>query len=183
MRRMLLPVLLLLAACSAAPPDEAELSASASMPLQAPVSSTAASGEVVHRWPDTTENTAGPYSWNGSGCGKSCNSGFMHNCYGACDVEIHIGAVTGGGTRDDGAAAVAVAGHEGTYRRLDAQNEEWTVDMHGTAVSIRVVQRGDSGAGLAEAHAIIDSMYPEPADNGLGFRLVFRLTTDDWDSG
>jgi hypothetical protein len=36
---------------------------------------------------------------------------------------------------------------------------------------------------LAEAHAIIASMRTEFWTNGRGFRLVFRLTTDDWDSG
>lgn len=42
---------------------------------------------------------------------------------------------------------------------------------------------GASEASLAEAHAIIDSMRMEPWDNRLGFRLVFTITTDDWDPG
>jgi hypothetical protein len=40
-----------------------------------------------------------------------------------------------------------------------------------------------SEADLTEAHAIIASMYTEAQDNLYGFRLVFRLTTNDWDSG
>jgi hypothetical protein len=42
---------------------------------------------------------------------------------------------------------------------------------------------GTSQPDLAEAHAIIDSIRAEPSDNNLGFRLVFTLTTSDWDSG
>jgi hypothetical protein len=77
-----------------------------------------------------------------------------------------------------------VAGHDSMYRRLDALREQWIVDIEGTLIAIQVIaEPGTSEADLAEAHAIIDSMRTEPQDTALGFRLVFRLTTDDWDSG
>ena len=108
----------------------------------------------------------------------------MHNCYGPCNVEIHVGLATDDAIRDqEGDSAASVAGHEARYRRIDDRSEEWLVDINGKTVAIRVVQRGESEAGLAEAYAIVDSMHTEPADNALGFHLVFRLTTNDWDSG
>jgi hypothetical protein len=58
----------------------------------------------------------------------------------------------------------------------------WSTE--GTSVAIRLEARGlTSQADLDEAHAIIDSMRAQKRDNGLGFRLLFTLTTDDWDSG
>jgi hypothetical protein len=62
--------------------------------------------------------------------------------------------------------------------------EEWLVDIEGSTYFIRIAaEPGTSDADLAEAHAIVDSMRTEPQDSDLGFRLVFRLATDDWDSG
>ena len=82
-----------------------------------------------------------------------------------------------------GATAVTVAGHEGTYRRIDGR-EQWTVVIEGKTIAIVLEARpGTSAADLADAHAIIDSMRTEPQDNYLGFRLVFTLGTNDWDSG
>lgn len=50
-------------------------------------------------------------------------------------------------------------------------------------IAIRLEARpGTSQADLADAHAIVDSMRAEPWDNGLGFRLVFTLTNNAWDS-
>ena len=40
-----------------------------------------------------------------------------------------------------------------------------------------------SQADLAEAHAIIESMRTEAYATGYGFRLLFDIGTDDWDSG
>ena len=189
MRRMLLPMLLLLAACSAMAPDQAEPSASdepgpsASMqlppPLPSPVS--AAEVEVALGWPDTNENRAGVYSWDGSRCaGPFCSIGFMHNGYGSGNLEIRVEVVSDGDT-PSGATAVTVAGHNGTYQRIDAQQEEWMVDIGGKTITIRFTARpGTSRAELAEAYAIIGSMRAEVPG---GFRLFFRLTTDDWDSG
>jgi hypothetical protein len=151
-------------------------------PPTAPPAS-AAEGERVRGWPDTTENQPGVYSWDGSPCGMSCNSGFMHNGYGSGNLEIRIEVVRGPPT-DDGATAVTVAGHSGMYRRIDAQQEEWIVDIEGTTIAIRFTARpGTSQAELAEAYAIIGSMRTEPQDTDLGFRLVFTLTTNNWDSG
>ena len=141
-------------------------------------------GEVVRGWPDTNENPAGVYSWDGSGCaGAFCVMGFMHNGYGSGNLEIRVEVVSDGAT-PSGATAVTVAGHNGMYRRIDAQQEEWIVDIEGTAIAIRFTARpGTSEAELAEAYAIIGSMRTEEHDNRRGFRLIFTLTTDDWDSG
>ena len=149
-----------------------------------PLPSPSPRDEVVHRWPDTTENPAGLYAWGGRSCGPSCNIGFMHNGYGSGDVEITIDVVPGPAP-DDGGNVVTVAGHDGVYRRIDARREEWIVDIEETTLAIRLTtRRGTSDADLTEAHAIIDSMYTEPTDAApYGFRLVFRLTTADWDSG
>jgi hypothetical protein len=146
--------------------------------------SPAPDGEVVHGWPDTNENAAGLYSWDGSPCGMSCNIGFMHNGYGSGDVEIRIDVRPQGVIPHDG-DAVTVAGHDGIYRRNDLRNEEWwIVGIEGTTIVIHLTARpGTSQADLEEAHAIIDSMRTEARDNDLGFRLIFTLTTDDWDSG
>ena len=40
-----------------------------------------------------------------------------------------------------------------------------------------------SQAEITEAVEIINSMHTEPRDKDLGFRLVFTITTNDWDSG
>jgi hypothetical protein len=158
-------------------------------PLTPPVipeqsSEASASEEPVNDWPDTTENQAGAYSWDGSACGMSCNQGFMHNGYGSNDLEIRIAVLDGGVVPDDAAEATTVGGHDGIYRRVAALREEWIVEIEGTVIAIHLtVRSGVSDADLAEAHAIIDSMRTEAADNDLGFRLIFTLTTDDWDSG
>jgi hypothetical protein len=75
-----------------------------------------------------------------------------------------------------------VAGQDGIYHRIDAQREEWIVDIEGATIAISLTaEPGTSEADLDEAHAIIDSMRTEPTETG--FRIVFTLTTDDWDSG
>jgi hypothetical protein len=138
----------------------------------------------VRGWPDTTENAAGVYSWDGSSCSSEfCVIGFMHNGYASGDVQIHISVVRAPNT-DDNATAATIAGHDGIYRRIDARVEEWIADIEGTTIAIRLEARpGTSSTDLAEAHAIIASMRTEPRDNVLGFRLVFTLATNDWDSG
>jgi hypothetical protein len=175
MRRILVSMLLLLAACSApSASDEPVPSASSPAPAAA----------HVHGWPDTTENPAGVYSWDESNCGMSCNLGFMHNGYGSGDLEITIDVLPERAPPDVDATAVTVAGHDGIYRRVNAREEEWIVDIEGTTIAINLTTRsGTSEAEQAEAHAIIDSMRTEATDNRLGFRLVFTLTTNDWDSG
>ena len=138
-------------------------------------------GEVVHGWPDTNENPPGVYSWDGSRCASAfCSIGFMHNGYGSGNLEIRVEVVSDGAT-PSGGTAVTVAGHNGMYRRIDAQQEEWIVDIAGKTIIIRFTARpGTSQAELAEAYAIIGSMHAEVHG---GFRLIFTLTTDDWDSG
>lgn len=138
----------------------------------------------VRGWPDTTENEPGVYSWDGDPCGMSCISGFMHNGYGPGNVEIRVEVLPEGAMPGDGGDATTVAGHEGVYRRIDDHREVWIVDIEGTTIAIHLTAEPDaSQAELAEAHAIIDSMRTEAQDNDLGFRLIFTLTTDDWDSG
>jgi hypothetical protein len=106
----------------------------------------------------------------------------MHNGYGSGDVDIQIHRGPSA-TGDDG-TAVTVGGHDAVHQQIDAESETWTVDVDGTTIVIRLdAEPGTSEADLAEAHAIIDSMRTEPEDTNLGFRLVFTLTTDDWDSG
>ena len=158
-------------------------------------------GEVVRGWPrgwpDTTRNKAGVYSWDpapdlanhsGPECGSagrggsSCIVGFMHNGYGSGDVEIRINEGPEGGLTDG--VPTTVAGYEGFYQRIDPRREWWIVEIEGTTIVIRLEARpGTSQADLAEAHAIIDSLRTQPQENDLGFRLLFRLTTGDWDSG
>ena len=57
-----------------------------------------------------------------------------------------------------------------------------------STVGGRILAAATSGDGRAgrrggRADAIIDSIRAETADNHLGFRLVFTLSTNDWDSG
>jgi hypothetical protein len=139
----------------------------------------------VRGWPHTTQNAAGEYSWDGRTCaGQWCVHGFMHNGYASGDVDISIRVVSERPDPNDGQTAVNVAEHDGLYRRIGARTEEWIVAIQGTTLAIRLeAEPGASDADLAEAHAIIESMRTRPQDTKLGFRLVFTLTTDDWDSG
>ncbi len=161
--------------------------------------------EAVNGWPRFGRNAPALYSWDAS-CGApstgmavygACN--WMHNGSGSGDVEIVIFAVAPANLDD--ATTVTVAGHDAAYRqidplmadwtvdllmdkRIDGRGEEWMVDIDGTTIAIHLTaRRGTSQADIDEAHAIVESMTYEPRDNSLGFRLVFELTTDDWDSG
>ncbi|HEU4356120.1 MAG TPA: hypothetical protein VFT27_11070 [Actinomycetota bacterium] len=137
-------------------------------------------------WPSTSRNAPGVYSWDGPGPGGDGShlEGFMHNGYGTGDVEISVGVVPEGVIPDESATAVIVAGRDGLYRRIDAQREEWIVDIEGTTITIHLTARpGASQADLADAQAIIGSMRTVPCDNEIGFELLFTLTTNDWDSG
>jgi hypothetical protein len=80
---------------------------------------------------------------------------------------------------------MTVAGQDARYRRVDARRERWLVTVLGTTVRIELLtRRGAARAEVDEGHAIIDSMRTEERGGGrLGFRLVFTLTPDDWDSG
>jgi hypothetical protein len=151
-------------------------------PTSSPSTSAAPEQDDVRGWPSTRQNAAGTYSWNGNRCGgSSCVLGFMHNGYGSGDVAIRIGYFSGATLPDEGVRAV-VAGQDGIYHRIDAQREEWIVDIEGATIAISLTaEPGTSKADLDEAHAIIDSMRTEPTETG--FRIVFTLTTDDWDSG
>lgn len=138
----------------------------------------------VRGWPDTSSNRAGLYSWDGSSCASRwCVMGFIHNGYGSGDVTLRIERVDGT-YADDGWATTTVAGHEGRYRRIGARAEEWIVEIEGSTIAVRLSTRpGTSQTELDEAHAMIGSMRTQERRTELGFRLVFRVTTDDWDSG
>ncbi len=170
----------------AAPPadEQPSLSQAASTLPRATVS------HEVRGWPTTTQNPAGTYAWDGHACaGGSCvqgpDGGFMHNGYASGDVEIYLRRV-GSETPlpTEGQRATTLAGRAALYRRIDARTESWTVSIEGTTLVIRLEAKpGTSDADLAEAHAIIASMRTEPRTTKLGFRLVFALMTNDWDSG
>jgi hypothetical protein len=108
----------------------------------------------------------------------------MHNGYGSGDVVIYLELDHGEVPFFDDDSAVTVAGHDGIYRRVRRRWEKWIVDIEGTTIAIHLKARPGTGqADLADAHAIVDSMRTEPRDNDLGFRLIFTLTNNDWDSG
>ena len=104
----------------------------------------------------------------------------MHNGYGSGDVEISFVPPEAGVTGDN----VTVAGHDGIYRKINDGLEEWIVEIDGTTIAIRLTARPNaSQTDVADAHAIIELMRYEPQGNSLGFRLVFTLTNNEWDSG
>ncbi len=86
-----------------------------------------------------------------------------------------------GGTR------VVVAGYEGVHQRIADGHERWIVVIDGRTIAIDLKAKPrTSRADLAEAHTIIDSIRTAPTDNvlnDLGYKLVFTLTNNDWDSG
>jgi hypothetical protein len=173
---------------------------SADSPAPTPASSAARSpaaspSEKVGGWPATSANGPGLYSWGSGACASSnCAYGFMHNGNSSADVAITIRAIPEPPVAP-GASAATIAGHTGLYRpNVDADPstdiaglgrlEEWIVDIDGTSVMITLYAEPYTTDGhLAEAHAIIESMRYEPQTNPLGFRLVFRIVTSDWDSG
>ena len=139
----------------------------------------------VRGWPDTTQNPAGEYSWDGRTCagGQSCVHGFMHNGYASGHVNIYIRGTPERPDPNKG-QTVTVAGHDALYRRTGTGTEEWIVGIQRATLAISLeAEPGASDADLAEAHAIIQSMRTEPRDTKLGFRLVFTLMTNAWDSG
>ena len=139
----------------------------------------------VRGWPDTTQNPAGEYSWDGRTCaGQWCVHGFMHNGYASGGVNIVVQVAPKRPDLNDGQTVVTVAGHDALYRRTGPGTEEWIVGIQRATLAISLeAEPGASDADLAEAHAIIQSMRTETRDTKLGFRLVFTLMTNDWDSG
>jgi len=165
-------------------------------------------GESVAGWPSLVGSWPGLFSWDGSLCaGRSCNPGFMHSGYGSGGVAITMGCAAGTfkppcasvevvDLITAGATAVTVAGRSGWYRTviepepsptLDNARltEEWIIDLDGIWIAIRLyVEPGASAAGVAEAHDIVASLRIEPSTRAaVGYRLIFRLTNDEWDSG
>ena len=158
-------------------------------------SPTIAPGTVDARgWPGTGRNQKGTYSWDGSTCADTfCGVGWMHNATGGTgDISIAVDGDAGSIAPHEG-KSVTIFGYEGSYLRYtgdpttggpQASCERWMVDIQGTTVTINLCARPGAPADeVAEAHEIIRSMRIEPRAGGLGFRLVFTLTTDTWDSG
>jgi hypothetical protein len=143
----------------------------------------------IRRWPDTTKNQAGVYSWDASPYPRfpGNSAGFMQNTGpgGSGGVRIIFVGVPGLLKPDRGGIPITVAGYEGTYKRRIWERvlpeEVWRFDIQGTTVAIHVVKGNEARESeMIEAHEIIDSIRVEPQDNSLGFRLVFTLPTDTW---
>jgi hypothetical protein len=177
---------------SASAPSTAVPTASpAATPLASPVAT-----ELIHGWPSTRGSGPGLFSWEGSFCdGGTCSAsahgGLMHNG----DVTITIDVDTEVPVLGDFVEAT-IAGRYGWYRRvaepqpsswLDPYRlaEEWVFQTDGVWVAVRLwAKPNPSDAGLADAHAIIDSLrYEHTGRPTRGFRLIFTLTNGDWDSG
>jgi hypothetical protein len=72
----------------------------------------------------------------------------------------------------------------GTTGSTDGSTPDGRSGSSTSTIAIRLTARPSTNqTDLAEAHAIIESMRTEARDNDLGSRLIFALTTDDWDSG
>lgn len=173
-----------------APPSPSPVpSVSFTSPLYAATSPTA-EADVVKGWPGNQGSSApGLYSWDGLTCEPTnCVMGVIHN-HGpgtgttVDQVRISISRITEWSISGASATPVTVAGHQGLYLRIDPQLEEWNVDFDGTLLSITLsVKSGADEAVVAEANSIIESLVYEQRDTPLGFRLVFRLPSSQWDS-
>ena len=149
-----------------------------------------AEADVVKGWPGNKGSSApGLYSWDGLTCEPThCVMGVIHNHgpgTGTTDdqVRISISRITEWSISGASATPVTVAGHQGLYLRIDPQLEEWNVDFDGTLLSITLsVESGADEAVVDEAYSIIESLVYEQRDTPLGFRLVFRLPSSQWDS-
>jgi hypothetical protein len=156
--------------------------------------------EIVRGWPGRTRNPAGVYSWDASPVGEfpAATMGFMHNAYspGSGHVNMVFDGDPGRIIPHRGQTAVTVAGYEGTYRRFIGDKspwrnwaeggpvEEWMVDIQGTTVTFLLIAEPGAPKGeVAEAREIIRSIRVEPQNTQLGFRLIFTLATNTWDSG
>jgi hypothetical protein len=176
-----------------------------SLPSSTPV---ATQDDGKHGWPSTSRNPAGIYWWDGGPGDGSHLEGFMHNGYSRSPglVTVLMEGVPGRLVPHRGQCAATVAGLDGAYRRFigrdkavrdeaggtlawsaigrDDAVEEWMVDIQGSTVTvILAADPRTRKAELDEAHGIIESMYVDPQDSVLGFRLVFTLATNTWDSG
>ena len=58
--------------------------------------------------------------------------------YASGDVEIFVVTAPQSATLGDGATALTVAGHDGTYQRTGPREEKWLVNIEGTTVAIQL---------------------------------------------
>jgi hypothetical protein len=114
---------------------------------------------------------------NGYAAGRAANSATI-------TVERAKGPEPSASQRPGGWTPVAIAGQEGLHRQVNPFEETWRFELAGTPMEISLTTEPKTKkAAIDEARAIIASIYPEERDNQLGWRLVFTLTTNDWDSG
>jgi len=166
-------------------PSPSHMSSPSPSPTPGRPSDAPATFDGVHAWPDNRGgNPPGLYSWDVSRrCERDpCLFGRIHR-HRNVDQDDNVEIAISMPSEATPGEAVTVAGHTGTYYRFEGLHETWRVDIQGTTIEIGLeAQPGASQADLDEAHAIIDSMRTEPWDNELGFRIVFRIETDYWDS-
>ena len=153
------------------------------IPSSAPSPTTSPNARVVAGWPGNAGySQPGLYSWDGVTCEGRCLIGVLHN-HGSNDVRLSIERISDWTISDADATPVSIAGHQGRYLHITPLLEEWNIDFDGTLLGISLlVERGASQADIDEANAMIDSLEYEQRDTPLGFRLVFRLPSEHWDS-
>jgi hypothetical protein len=188
-------LLLALTACSGSSPPSGETAPdrtaaakpSQSTPATAPEpakSPTLPAGTRVRGWPSTNRNQPGVYSWDGKQCVRSCVMGFIHNGFATGNVTLNIDRVDSTPDAGDAWTPATVAGHDGLHRQFGARQQEWRADIEGTSIRVRLSAKPRAKqAELDEANGVLASMLTQDRPTKLGFRLVFTLTTDDWDSG
>ena len=144
-------------------------------------------------WPGSPGSPAGRYSWDpdvlghvfGQQAPKDSVSSWMHK------PDSHIELRMTGFETDfgPGPTAATVGGYDATYQEARVNSDAdggkrqvWIVDIDGKGVTIIVDSGRDaSGADLAEARAVIDSIRVERTDSKTGFKLTFDLLAG-WDS-
>jgi hypothetical protein len=156
-------------------------SATLGQDLSSPPPTPAETFAAIRGWPGARSgnNPAGLYSWFPGG------RRWMHNVGG---VEITFDTLDE--PYDLPVETVAVAGADlgGPYpavpeRVADVRLQAWRLDVGDSRVVVVVKSFPHTPPSLvAEAEAVVESIRVEPADNILGYRLVFELP-GGWDSG
>lgn len=162
--------------------------------IQAPSAMPSGRAPAINGWIGARGGPAGLYSFT-AGSGRA----WMHNVSveGSEPVEITFRSAHledneyGKPTyrfpmeeRDaDGDVAWSGPYSEAPERVRDERVQTWIMDVDGTRVVVTITSYPDTSAELvAEAEAIVRSIYVEPGGTGPGRRVVFTLP-DGWDSG